>query len=198
MQNRKSSITRNTTETQISVEINLDGTGKYEINAEVGFLNHMLELFAKHGLFDLKITAKGDMKFDNHHLIEDAAIVLGKAIKEAVGDKKGINRYGYMVLPMDEVLCVCAVDLSGRYAFETNYDPKREMVNDFSTEMFRHFFKSLALAAEMNLHIQFLNPGENEHHRIEAAFKSFARSLRMAVSIDERANGQIASTKGML
>src|SRR3989339_1763597 len=187
MENRKFSITRNTTETQISVDLNLDGSGKYEINTEVGFLNHMLELFAKHGLFDLKITAKGDMKFDNHHLIEDLAIVLGQSIKKAVGDKKGINRYGYMVLPMDEVLCVCAVDLSGRFAFETNYDPKREMVNDFSTEMFRHFFKSLASEACMNLHIQFLNPGENEHHRIEAAFKSFARALRRACSFDERA-----------
>jgi len=195
---RTATVTRNTKETQISVSINLDGKGKYEVDTDVGFLNHMLELFSKHGLFDLKITARGDMNFDDHHLIEDAGIALGEAIKKAVGDKKGIRRYGFMVLPMDEVLCVCATDLSGRFAFETNYAPVREKVNDLPTEMIKHFFKSLALNAEMNLHFQFLNPGENEHHRIEAMFKSFARALRVSCGYDERARDQLPSTKGKL
>ncbi|MBT6068716.1 imidazoleglycerol-phosphate dehydratase HisB [Candidatus Peregrinibacteria bacterium] len=198
MKKRKSTITRDTTETQITLSLDLDGTGKYEVDTDIGFLNHMLELFAKHGLFDLKITARGDTKYDDHHLIEDVGIVLGQAIKEAIGDKKGIKRYGFMLLPMDEVLVACATDLSGRYAFETNYEHIREKVNDFSTEMVRHFFKSLALNAEMNLHIQFLNSGENEHHRIEGIFKAFARSLRESCEIDERAKGTLPTTKNKL
>lgn len=195
---RISSIKRDTTETQISLTINLDGTGKYEVDTDIGFLNHMLELFAKHGLFDLKITARGDTKYDDHHLIEDIGIVLGQAIKQAAGDKKGIKRYGFMLLPMDEVLVAVATDLAGRYAFESNYEPVREKVNDFSTEMVRHFFKSLALNAEMNLHIQFLNAGENEHHRIEGIFKAFAKSLRMSLEYDERGKDLLPSTKGKL
>ncbi len=209
MKKRVAKITRNTKETQISLSLDLDGTGKYEINTDIGFLSHMLELFAKHGLFNLKIVARGDTAYDDHHLIEDIGIVLGQAIKEAIGDKKGINRYGFMMLPMDETLVssevrfeeselVCATDLSGRYSFETNYKPEREMVNDFSTEMVKHFFKSLALNAEMNLHIQFLNPGENEHHRIEGIFKAFARSLRMSCEYDERGKNLLPSTKGKL
>jgi imidazoleglycerol-phosphate dehydratase len=198
MKNRTAKIVRNTKETQIEIDLNIDGTGKYEVKSDIGFLNHMLELFAKHGLFDLKIKATGDIEFDDHHLIEDVGIALGKAIKEAMKEKKGIKRYGFMVLPMDEVLITCATDLSGRYAFETNYDPKREKVNDFATEMVKHFFKSLALNAEMNLHLQFMNAGENEHHRIEAIFKSFARALRMSCEIDERAKNQLPSTKGKL
>lgn len=206
---RIASIKRNTNETQISLTLNLDGTGQYKIDTDIGFLNHMLELFAKHGLFDLKITARGDVKYDDHHLIEDVGIVLGQAIKQAAGDKKGINRYGFMLLPMDEVLVssevklnnaelAVATDLAGRYAFETNYEPVREKVKDFSTEMVRHFFKSLALNAEMNLHIQFLNAGENEHHRIEGIFKAFARSLRMSLEYDERGKDLLPSTKGKL
>lgn len=195
---RTATVTRDTKETQITVSIDLDGTGKYEVDTDVGFLNHMLELFSKHGLFDLKVTARGDMKFDDHHLIEDTGIALGLAIKQAIGDKKGIRRYGFMLLPMDEVLCACATDLSGRFAFETNYVPVREKVNDFPTEMVKHFFKSLALNAEMNLHFQFLNPGENEHHRLESMFKSFARALRMSCEYDPRALDQLPSTKGKL
>lgn len=198
MKTRIATITRDTQETQVTVSINLDGAGQYEIDTNVGFLNHMLELFSKHGLFDLKVTARGDIKFDDHHLIEDVGIALGKAIKQAVDDKKGIRRYGFMLLPMDEVLVACATDLSGRYSFETNYVPVREKVNDFSTEMVKHFFKSLALNAEMNLHFQFLNSGENEHHRVESMFKAFARSLRMSCEYDERASDQIPSTKGKL
>lgn len=135
---------------------------------------------------------------DDHHLTEDIGIVLGQAIKEAIGDKRGIKRYGSQILPMDEVLCVCAVDLSGRYAFETDYKAVSDQVGDFSTEMMRHFFQAIALNAEMNLHIQYLNPGDNEHHRLEAAFKSFARALRNACEIDERAKTQLPSTKGKL
>ena len=195
---RKSSITRNTKETQIQLSLNLDGSGTSDIKTNIGFLNHMLILLSKHGLFDLTIEAKGDIEVDDHHLIEDIGIVLGQAIAEAVGDKKGICRYGSITLPMDEVLCVCAVDLAGRYAFETNYQPAREKVNDFSTEMMYHFFESIAVNAQMNLHIQFLNPGKNEHHRLEAAFKSFARALRQAISIDRMAQDQLPSTKGLL
>jgi imidazoleglycerol-phosphate dehydratase len=195
---RTAKIVRNTNETQIELELGLDGTGKYEIDLELGFLKHMLELFAKHGLFDLKIKGRGDTETDDHHLTEDIGIVLGQAIKQAIGDKKGIKRYGSLVLPMDEVLCVCAVDLAGRFSFETNYEPVREMVNDFSTEMMEHFFKSVALGAEMNLHIQYLNPGKNEHHRLEAAFKSFARALREACEIDQRGKDLLPTTKGKL
>jgi len=198
MKARKSIITRNTKETQISLELNLDGTGEYSIKTPIGFLNHMLELFAKHGMFDLKINATGDTNFDDHHTIEDLGIVLGQAIKQTVAEKRGIKRYGSQILPMDEVLCVCAVDLAGRFSFETNYEPVREKVNDFSTEMMRDFFKSVALNAEMNLHIQFLNPGQNEHHRLEASFKAFARALRQACELDPRGANNLPSTKGIL
>ena len=206
---RTATITRDTKETQITVAIDLDGTGTYEVDTDVGFLNHMLELFSKHGLFDLKVTGRGDMKFDDHHLIEDTGIALGLAIKQAIGDKKGIRRYGFMLLTMDEVLVssevkwaevdlACATDLSGRFSFESNYVPVREKVNDFPTEMVQHFFKSLALNAEMNLHFQFLNPGENEHHRIEGMFKAFARALRVSCEYDSRALDQLPSTKDKL
>lgn len=198
MSDRIAKIIRKTSETQIELVLNLDGVGNYSVNTPVGFLNHMLELFAKHGLFDLTVKAKGDLQFDDHHLIEDLGIVLGQAIKKAVGDKRGIKRYGSRILPMDEVLIVCAVDLGGRFSLETNYQPMREKVNDFSTEMLKHFFKSLAINAEMNLHLQYLNAGENEHHRIEAAFKSFARALREACTFDERAAGLLATTKNLL
>ncbi len=195
---RKSKVKRTTSETQIEIELNLDGSGQFEIDTGVRFLNHMLELFTRHGLFDLKVKAKGDLEVDDHHVIEDMGIVLGDAIKEALGQKLGIKRYGSMILPMDDVLCLCAVDLSGRFAFETDYQPVREKVNDFSTEMMKHFFKSLAISAGMNLHIQYLNPGENEHHRLEAAFKAFARALREACEIDERARNLLPTTKGKL
>lgn len=195
---RKATIKRATKETQISLELNLDGTGQYQIDTPIGFLNHMLELFSKHGLFDLTIKATGDVEYDDHHVIEDTGIVLGQAIKEAVGDKRGVKRYGSKIIPMDEVLCVCAVDLAGRYSFENNYEPVREKVNDFPTEMMWHFFQQIALEAKLNLHIQLLNPGKNEHHRLEAIFKSFARALREACEIDERAKTQLPSTKGKL
>ncbi len=200
MKQRTATIKRATKETQISIAINLDGTGKYAIKTPIGFLNHMLELFAKHSLFDLTVNATGDIAYDDHHVIEDIGIVLGQAIAKALlaNGKRGINRYGSNIIPMDDVLCLAAVDLSGRYAFETNYAPIREKVNDFPTEMMRHFFGSVAINAMMNLHIQFLNPGQNEHHRLEAAFKSCARSLREACSYDVRGAKLLPSTKGLL
>jgi len=191
-------IKRETTETQIELELNLDGTGEYEIKTPIGFFNHMLELFSKHSLIDLRITAIGDTDKDDHHTIEDVGIALGQAIAKAVGTKQGICRYGAQTLPMDEVLCLSAVDLSGRFSFETNYEAKREMVNDFPTEMLFHFFQSIAINAMMNIHIQFLNSGKNEHHRLEAAFKSFGRALRQATEYDPRTRNSLPSTKGTL
>lgn len=198
MTTRTVTIERNTKETQIKLTLNLDGTGQYTIDTPIGFLNHMLELFAKHGLFDVTVKASGDVQYDDHHVIEDIGIVLGQAIAQAVGDKKGVQRYGSLLLPMDEVLCAAAVDLAGRYSFETNYTPVREQVNDFPTEMMWHFFQQVALNAQINLHLQLLNPGKNEHHRLEAIFKSFARALRAACTLDPRALEQIPSTKGTL
>ena len=198
MKQRTSTIERNTKETQIELELNLDGTGKYDIDINLGFLTHMLELFAKHGLFDLSIKATGDLYIDDHHLTEDIGIVLGQAIAKAIGDKKGINRYGSKTLPMDEVLVICATDLAGRFSFETNYQAVREKVGDFSTEMMKHFFEAVALNASMNVHIKYLNAGDNEHHRLEAAFKAFGRALREACKIDERGKNLLPSTKGKL
>ena len=198
MKQRKATIERNTNETQIKLELNLDGTGQYNIDTPIGFLNHMLELFSKHGLFDLTVQATGDVAYDDHHIIEDIGIVLGQAISKAIGDKKGINRYGFFILPMDEVLSLCAVDLAGRFAYDDDYKPVREKVNDFPTEMLWHMLQQVALEAKMNLHIQLLNPGRNEHHRLESIFKSFARALRQACAYDERSKDQLPSTKGKL
>lgn len=195
---RKSTLKRETTETNIELSLNLDGRGKYDIDLELGFLKHMLELFSKHSLIDLKLKASGDLQVDDHHITEDIGIVLGQAIKEALGFKKGINRYGSQILPMDDVLVVCSVDVGGRFSFETNYQPVREIVGDFSTEMMQQFFQAVAVNAGINLHIQFLNSGENEHHRLEAAFKSFARALRIACERDNRAKNLLPTTKGKL
>lgn len=198
MNPRSAKITRITKETQIEVELNVDGNGTYSIQTPIGFLNHMLELFAKHGLFDLTVKAEGDTNYDDHHVIEDVGIVLGEALAQALGEKRGIARYGSQILPMDEVLCLCAVDLGGRFSFETNYAPVREKVNDFPTEMMWHFFESIAINARMNLHMQFFNAGKNEHHRLEAVFKAFARALREACTTDPRAENSLPSTKGTL
>lgn len=198
MTKRTSKITRKTSETQISLDLNLDGTGNYDVSTEIGFLNHMLELFSKHSLIDLNVKASGDLDFDDHHLIEDVGIALGESILKAIGDKKGISRYGFFTLPMDEVLISCALDLSGRMSYEADYEAVREKVNDFSTEMVNEFFKAVAENAKMNLHFIFLRPGKNEHHRIEAMFKAFARAMRMAVTKDPRILEQLPSTKGKL
>ncbi len=198
MSQRTASVKRETRETKIEIDLNLDGQGNCTCRVGLGFLEHMLELLAAHARIDLKIQAQGDVQVDEHHLTEDLGITLGQAIDKALGTKKGIERYGFVLLPMDEVLVAVAVDLGGRFAFCCNYRPQRELIGDLSTELIPHFFRSLAVAAKCNLHFKFLNRGENEHHRIEAMFKGFARSLRMAVHIDREAKGQIPSTKGVL
>lgn len=195
---RTATIRRDTKETQIKVKINLDGTGKKTIKTPIGFLNHMLDLFAKHALFDLEMNARGDMQIDEHHTAEDTGIVLGQALLKAVGNKKGIKRYGTMIIPMDEVLAFVSLDFAGRYAFIFDAEFSRERVGDLSTELVYDFFDAIAQNAKLNLHIKLLNPGRNDHHRIEGIFKAFARAIREAVEIDERAKEDIPSTKGEL
>ena len=190
---RAAQIERKTSETQINVALNLDGSGENEIETGIGFLDHMLELFSKHSSIDLDIVAKGDLEVDTHHTVEDVGIVIGHAIQKALGDKKGIQRYGFL-LPMDESLARVAIDLSGRRELVWKADFKREKIGDMPTEMFSHFFKSLAYNSAMTLNIQV--EGSNEHHKIEAIFKAFARALKMAV---KRTDSQsIPSTKGQL
>ncbi|HSR68737.1 MAG TPA: imidazoleglycerol-phosphate dehydratase HisB [Acidobacteriota bacterium] len=195
---RSAEISRQTRETQIGLRLDLDGSGESQIDLPLGFLSHMLDLLVKHSLVDLKVSAAGDLGVDDHHLTEDLGIGLGQAIREALGDKRGIRRYGFFILPMDEVLCQVALDLGGRYAFASDYRPQREQVGDLSTEMVNHFFASLANQAGMNLHIRLLDSGENEHHRVEAIFKCFARALRAALEPDPRLGQEIPSTKGTL
>ena len=195
--NRKVIANRKTTETDISIALNIDGVGKRKIETPIGFLNHMLDLFTKHGLFDIDIKAKGDTFIDDHHTVEDVGIVLGRAFTQALGDKKGINRYGFFVLPMDEALATVAIDFSGRYAFTLNCDFNRERVGDLSTELLYDFWEAFSQNAKVNLYIKIEN-GRNDHHKIEAIFKATARAIRMACEIDKRANFEIPSTKGAL
>lgn len=197
MTKRLAEIKRKTTETDILVNLNIDGTGRFEIDTPVGFLNHMLELFSKHGLFDLKIKASGDTFIDEHHTVEDIGIVLGQAFAEALKDKKGINRYGFFILPMDEALATVAVDLGGRFAFSFTCDFNREKVGDLSTELVYDFWDAFAQNAKVNLFIRVEN-GRNDHHQIEAIFKAAARAIRMAAQFDNRAINQVPSTKGKL
>ena len=193
---RYAKITRKTSETDIVIEIELDGSGKADINTGIGFFDHMLNSFARHGLFDLAVKVEGDLNVDCHHTVEDTGIALGEAIKEALGDKKSIKRFGSFMLPMDESLVLCAIDLSGRPYFVYDADIKAERVGEFDTEMAREFFYAISYSAGMNLHIKELY-GSNAHHIIEAMFKSFARALDAAVSTDPRVDG-IPSTKGAL
>lgn len=196
MKNRTAQIKRETNETNISVELNLDGTGKYSIKTGIGFLDHMLELFSKHSLIDLKINAKGDLNVDEHHSIEDIGICLGQALKKALGEKKGIQRYGFL-LPMDESLAEVSLDLGGRSYLVWNANFKREKIGDMPTELFEDFFRAISDNLGANLHIN-LKYGRNEHHMAEAIFKAFARALRFAVSEDERVKDLLPSTKGKL
>lgn len=193
---RIADIGRKTRETDISMKLSLDGTGKANICTGIGFFDHMMEGFARHGLFDLELAVKGDLQVDSHHTIEDTGIVLGNAIREALGDKKGIRRYGHFILPMDECLVLCAVDLCGRpyLAFEDAFTVPK--CGDMDTEMVREFFYAVSYGAMMNLHIKVLTPGNN-HHMMEAMFKAFAKALDMAVSLDERIT-DVLSTKGSL
>lgn len=195
--NRKATINRKTNETDIALSLSLDGTGVRIIDTPIGFLNHMLDLFSKHGLFDVVLNATGDTYIDEHHIVEDIGIVLGKAFAEAIGDKKGINRYGFFILPMDETLATVAIDFAGRYAFQLSCDFSREKVGDLSTELVYDFWDGFAQNAKVNLYIKVEN-GRNDHHKIEAIFKATARAIRMACQIDERMKGQIPSTKGQL
>lgn len=193
---RIATVTRNTKETQITVTINLDGTGKTDLDTGVGFFNHMLDGFARHGLFDLTIHVKGDLNVDDHHTIEDTGIVLGTAIRQACGDKKGIRRFGSCILPMDETLVLTAIDLSGRPYFVYDADFTTDRMGDMSTQMVREFFYAISYSAEMNLHMKVMY-GENDHHKAEALFKSFAKSLDQATSPDSRIT-DVLSTKGSL
>ena len=194
---REASIKRKTNETDIELSLCLDGTGKCEIDTGCGFLNHMLELFARHGRMDLTVKCVGDTQVDYHHTVEDIGIVLGKAFAEAVGDKRGITRYGSMILPMDETLILASVDISGRAYLNYDVNIPTPAVGGMDTELVEEFFISFVRNADITLHIKQLD-GTNSHHIIEAAFKAVARAIREAVSIDEKAKDEIPSSKGLL
>ena len=194
---RSSSIRRDTKETQISGSLNIDGEGTYNISTGIRFFDHMLELFAKHGGFDLILKAKGDLDVDQHHTVEDVGIVLGQLVSKALGDRRGINRAGYFVMTMDETLAVAALDLSGRPALVYKDKVKVAKVGDLQTELLEDFFTGFVNHAGANLHVKVLY-GRSSHHKIEAIFKCFARALRYACSTDERLKDQLPSTKGLL
>ena len=193
---RTAKCDRNTKETQIHIELNIDGTGQYNIDTGVGFFDHMLEGFARHGLFDLTVKVKGDTQVDAHHTVEDTGIVLGKAFLSALGDKAGIARFGYFILPMDDALVLASLDFSGRMYFDFEADLKAERLGTMETEVVREFFMGLAGGVGMNLHIRQM-AGENTHHVVEAMFKAVAKAMDMASKVDERIQG-VLSTKGVL
>lgn len=193
---RRAEVHRQTKETDVRVVLTLDGTGDAQIKTGVGFLDHMLTLFARHGLFDVEIECHGDLEIDDHHSVEDIGITLGQALQQAVGDKAGIARYGDAVVPMDDALCRAVIDLSGRFYFVYEVATMRPKIGSFSVEMAEHFWRSLAEAASCNLHIDGLR-GHNTHHILEASFKATARALRQAVERDARIEG-VLSTKGVL
>lgn len=194
---RTAQIERMTAETNIQLELTLDGTGKSRVDTGCGFLDHMLTLFAHHGRMDLDVTCRGDTYVDYHHTVEDVGIVLGTALERALGDKRGINRYGSMLLPMDEALVLCALDLSGRSTLVYGLVPPTQKVGDFDTELAAEFFLAVSRAARLTLNLQQMT-GSNSHHIIEAAFKAFGRALREAVAIDAAAPDDVPSTKGVL
>lgn len=196
MENRITNIVRTTKETDINLTLNLDGTGKTNIHTGVGFFDHMLDGFARHGLFDLDLQVVGDLHVDCHHTVEDVGIVLGQAILKALGDKKGIKRYGNFLLPMDETLAMCAIDLSGRPYLNFQAEFPIGKLDDFDTEMFREFFYALSYSAAMNLHLKILEPG-NAHHMAEALFKALGKALDMA-TMEEPRMKDVWSTKGSL
>ena len=193
---RKADVSRKTGETDIKVSLTIDGTGKNNIDTGIGFFDHMLSAFSKHGFFDLDCKVKGDLKVDGHHSVEDTGIVLGTAIKKALGDKAGIYRYGYFILPMDEVLVLCSLDLCDRPFLGFEYEYKVPMIGDLDTELVREFFYAVSYSAGMNLHFKVLSDG-NAHHVTEAMFKAFAKALDMATYTDPRVKG-VLSTKGAL
>ncbi len=193
---RVADVRRKTKETDVHVKLNLDGSGKAQISIGVPFLEHMLELFAKHGLFDLYVKCDGDLEIDDHHSVEDIAITLGQALAQALGDKAGINRYGEAVVPMDEALCRAVIDLSGRFYLVYEVQTKRQKIGNFSVELAEHFWRSFAETARFNLHIDCLR-GRNTHHILEGTFKATTRALRQAVERNVRVTG-VMSTKGSL
>ncbi|HUU13430.1 MAG TPA: imidazoleglycerol-phosphate dehydratase HisB [Terriglobia bacterium] len=197
MKPRKASLHRKTAETDIRVRLNLDGRGRYAISTGIRFLDHMLELFTRHGGFDLDLQARGDLDVDQHHTVEDVGIVLGQAVREALGSKKGINRAGYFIMPMDETLAVAAIDLSGRPYLVMKAAIKARRVGDLQTELLEDFFHGFATSAAANVHLKVAY-GRSSHHAVEALFKALARALRYACSRDSRLKRQLPSTKGLL
>ncbi len=194
---RKAKLHRSTTETDIRLSLTIEGRGKYEISTGIRFFNHMLELFTRHGAFDLKLAAKGDLDVDQHHTVEDVGIALGEAFASALGNKRGIMRAGYFVMPMDETLGVAAVDFSGRAAAVVNTQVRTRLVGDLQAELVHDFFEGFARGAKANVHLRVLY-GRSNHHKIEALFKAFARALRVACSRDGQLARMLPSTKGLL
>lgn len=194
---RNSSVERNTKETQIKINLNLDGTGISQLESGIGFLDHMLDQIARHGLIDLEVQAKGDLHIDAHHTVEDIGITLGQAFAKAVGDKKGITRYGYCYAPLDEALSRVVVDISGRPGLELNANFKRALIGEFDVDLIYEFFQGFVNHALITVHIDNLR-GDNAHHQVETIFKAFARAIRMALTIDLRQADQLPSTKGAL
>jgi len=195
--NRRAEVRRETRETSVSIELDLDGTGRYNVSTGIGMFDHMLEQLARHGLFDLSVEATGDIERDPHHLVEDVGLVLGQAFDRALGERRGISRFGHAVVPMDEALALVAVDLGGRpYAgIEVSFD--RDAIGQLPAENVKHFLEAFAQEGRLNLHARLLS-GENDHHRIEAVFKALARALRAAVAVDERVADEVPSTKEVL
>jgi imidazoleglycerol-phosphate dehydratase len=194
---RVAQVRRETKETSVSLELELDGTGGYSVSTGIGMFDHMLEQLARHGLFDLRLDATGDIERDPHHLVEDVGLVLGQALDRALGERRGISRFGHAIVPMDEALALVAVDLGGRPHAAIDASFERELIGQLPAENVGHFLEAFALEARMNLHVRLL-AGENDHHRVEAIFKALARALRAAVTMDERVGEQVPSTKEVL
>jgi imidazoleglycerol-phosphate dehydratase len=194
---RHSDVERRTRETSISLSLDLDGAGRYEVSTGIGMFDHMLEQLARHGLFELHVEATGDIERDPHHLVEDVGLVLGKALDRALGERRGISRFGHAIVPMDEALALVAVDLGGRPQATIDARFDRDLIGQLPAENIGHFLEAFALEARMNLHVRLL-AGENDHHRVEALFKALARALRAAVTIDEGVGDQVPSTKEVL
>ena len=194
---RTSSFDRNTTETQIAIRLTIEGNGQYKVSTGIRFFDHMLELFARHGAFNLELACSGDLDVDQHHTVEDVGIALGEAFDRALGDKRGILRAGYFLMPMDETLAIAAIDLSGRAAFAVDTKVKTRLVGDLQTELVTDFFEGFARGARANVHVKTMY-GRSNHHKIEAIFKAFARALRVACSRDKQLGGMLPSTKGLL
>ena len=194
---RRGVVDRRTAETRISVAIDLDGNGRYRVRTGIRFLDHMLELVARHGAFNLRLAAAGDLDVDQHHTVEDVGIALGEAVSAALGDRRGINRAGYFVMPMDETLAVAAIDLGGRPHAAVDLKVKIERVGDLQTELVHDFFEGFAIGARANVHVKVMY-GRSSHHHVEAVFKAFARALRVAVARDKRLAKMLPSTKGLL